>query len=132
MKGEREHRVPLTDAAVAVLEADASASAERIRVSWGSSRHDEQHGNGNAPAANGPRRYGPWVSIDVQRLGSREDELSERGSEAALAHVVGDKVEAAYRRGDLFEKRRRLMEAWAEYCAERPAAGLLHCDRDAS
>ena len=40
-------------------------------------------------------------------------------AEAALAHVVGDKVEAAYRRGDLFEKRRRLMEAWAEYCAKR-------------
>jgi integrase len=42
-------------------------------------------------------------------------------AEAALAHVVGDKVEAAYRRGDLFEKRRRLMEGWAEYCTE--AAG---------
>jgi hypothetical protein len=38
-------------------------------------------------------------------------------AEAALAHVVGDKVEAAYRRGDLIEKRRRLMNAWATYCA---------------
>jgi len=37
-------------------------------------------------------------------------------AEAALAHVVGDKVEAAYRRGDLFEKRRRLMDAWAVRC----------------
>jgi integrase len=37
-------------------------------------------------------------------------------AEAALAHVVGDKVEAAYRRGDLFEKRRRLMNAWATFC----------------
>jgi integrase len=36
-------------------------------------------------------------------------------AEAALAHAIGDKVEAAYRRGDLFEKRRRLMEDWAEY-----------------
>ena len=34
----------------------------------------------------------------------------------ALAHVVDDKVEAAYRRGDLFEKRRQLMEAWARFC----------------
>ena len=34
----------------------------------------------------------------------------------ALAHVVGDKVEAAYRRGDLFEKRRDLAEAWARFC----------------
>ena len=34
----------------------------------------------------------------------------------ALAHAVGDKVEAAYRRGDLFEKRRKIMEDWARYC----------------
>ena len=34
----------------------------------------------------------------------------------ALAHSIGDKVEAAYRRGDLFAKRRKLMEAWASYC----------------
>jgi integrase len=40
-------------------------------------------------------------------------------AEMALAHVVGDKTEAAYRRGDLFEKRRRLAEDWAQYC-ERP------------
>jgi len=43
--------------------------------------------------------------------------------ESALAHVVGDKVEAAYRRGDLFEKRRRLMDAWAGYCMAPPAKG---------
>ena len=43
--------------------------------------------------------------------------------EMALAHAVGDKVEAAYRRGDLFEKRRRLMDEWARYCARLAAAG---------
>ena len=36
--------------------------------------------------------------------------------EAALAHVIENKAEAAYRRGDLFEKRRKLMDAWAAYC----------------
>ena len=36
--------------------------------------------------------------------------------EMALAHFVGDKTEAAYRRGDLFAKRRELMEAWAGFC----------------
>ena len=36
--------------------------------------------------------------------------------EMALAHAISDKTEAAYRRGDLFEKRRKLMEAWAAYC----------------
>jgi integrase len=40
--------------------------------------------------------------------------------EMALAHAVGSKVEAAYRRGDLFDKRRRLMDAWAEFCASPP------------
>ena len=39
-------------------------------------------------------------------------------AEAALAHVVGDKVEAAYRRGDLFEKRRSLMDQWTAYSSE--------------
>ena len=41
----------------------------------------------------------------------------------ALAHVIGNKAEAAYRRGDLFDKRRRLMDDWAAYCASRGAAG---------
>ena len=43
--------------------------------------------------------------------------------EMALAHVIGNKSEAAYRRGDMFEKRRRLMADWATYCASGGAAG---------
>jgi hypothetical protein len=43
----------------------------------------------------------------------------------ALAHAVGDKVEAAYRRGDLFEKRRRLMDGWSEFCAKPVSAGTV-------
>jgi integrase len=43
--------------------------------------------------------------------------------EMALAYTVGDKVEAAYRRGDLFEKRRQLAEAWARFCASPPVSG---------
>ena len=39
-------------------------------------------------------------------------------AEAALAHTIKNKVEAAYRRGDLFEKRRRLMDEWATFCAK--------------
>ena len=53
--------------------------------------------------------------------------------EMALAHAVGDKVEAAYRRGDLFEKRRRLMEDWAQYCGRpgwyRNVLALLERER---
>jgi len=43
-------------------------------------------------------------------------------AEMALAHKVGDKVEAAYRRGDLFDKRRAMMDQWAIACA-MPATG---------
>ena len=43
--------------------------------------------------------------------------------EMALAHAVGNAVERAYRRGDLFDKRIDLMKAWASYCATLPAAG---------
>ena len=38
-----------------------------------------------------------------------------------MAHAIGDKVEAAYRRGDLFQKRAKLMAEWADYCAKAPA-----------
>ena len=48
---------------------------------------------------------------------SEQTAFAEIVSEMALGHAVPDKVEAAYRRGELFDKRRRLMSAWADYCA---------------
>ncbi len=42
-------------------------------------------------------------------------------SEAALAHAIGDKTEAAYRRGAMLEKRRKLMDAWAKFAMTKPA-----------
>ena len=50
--------------------------------------------------------------------------FSNEVCEAALAHVIDNKAEAAYRRGDLFDKRRKLMEAWAVYFAA-PKAGKI-------
>ena len=46
-------------------------------------------------------------------------------AELALAHAVGDKVEQAYRRGDQLAKRRRLMEAWSEFCTVGAATGSV-------
>ena len=46
-------------------------------------------------------------------------------SEMALAHRVKDSTVKAYRRGDLFEKRRRLMDAWAEFCGKPQGAGKV-------
>ena len=43
-------------------------------------------------------------------------------AEAALAHTIPDTTERAYRRGDLFERRRRLMTEWARYCEQKPVA----------
>jgi hypothetical protein len=51
----------------------------------------------------------------VPRLGGRTDQLAAGGLEAALAHAIEDKAEAAYRRGDLLEKRRDLMATWAAF-----------------
>ena len=45
--------------------------------------------------------------------------------EMALAHTVSDKVEAAYRRGDLFDKRRQLAEAWSNFCSGAPADNVV-------
>jgi integrase len=46
-------------------------------------------------------------------------------TETALAHVIGDKAEQAYRRGDALEKRRKLMEAWAAYCEPRHSTNVV-------
>ena len=45
--------------------------------------------------------------------------------EMALAHAVENKVAAAYRRGDLFQKRRKLMEVWAAFCEAAPSAEVV-------
>ena len=44
-------------------------------------------------------------------------------AEMALAHTLRDKTEAAYQRGDLLDKRRRLMAEWERYCEQKPVAG---------
>jgi integrase len=50
-------------------------------------------------------------------------------AEMALAHAVGDATEAAYRRGDLFEKRRELMALWARFIDTPPAVGKVRAIR---
>jgi hypothetical protein len=45
--------------------------------------------------------------------------------ETALAHVIGDKAEQAYRRGDALEKRRKLMEGWASYCEPKARSNVV-------
>jgi integrase len=126
MKARREHRVPLSKRALAIVEEmQASHEAEGREDSAEFIFPGTKRG---APLSNMAflmllRRMG---RDDLTAHGFRStfrDWAAERTrfpaevAEMALAHAVADKVEAAYRRGDLFEKRRRLMEAWAAFCA---------------
>jgi integrase len=116
MKAGREHRVPLSSRAVEIL-------------------RDIKH-PGDRPFAVGKvtmrdlmRRMRPGYTTHGFRSAfmdwaHEQTAFPKAVIDLALAHAIGDKVEAAYRRGDLFRKRRQLMEAWAEYCS-KPAAGAV-------
>jgi hypothetical protein len=52
--------------------------------------------------------------------------------ETALAHVIGDKAEQAYRRSDALEKRRKLMDAWAAYCTTSKTTKVISFQRPTS
>jgi integrase len=121
MKGSREHRVPLSDRALEILRSAPRMDANPF-VFLGAG----QRGISNMAMAAVLKRMGR-ADLTVHGMRSTfRDWAAERTSfpnfvvEMALAHVVGNKVEGAYRRGDLFEKRRRLMNEWTRYCS-RPA-----------
>jgi len=123
MKAGREHRVPLSDAAVALVKAQPQAGASPYVFA----------------AVRGGQLSDMTLSSVTRRMGapcvphgfrsSFRDWVGERTgypgdmAEMALAHTIGDKVEAAYRRGDMFEKRRRLMADWAAFCAQVEVKG---------
>lgn len=144
MKGKREHRVPLAPAAVALLRAmmpkdgkpdpdalifegmrkgaplsDMSLTAVLRKMDW-------RDAAGEVVTAHGFRSsFRDWAGEATAH--------PVHIAEMALAHVVGDKVTAAYARGDLFEKRRVLMADFAAYCAKEPAAvHRLHADATAA
>ena len=127
MKADKEHRVPLSDAAIAILE-----DLQRVRQG----DYVFPGGRAGRPISN------MAMTMTLRRMGRGEltvhgfrssfrDWAAERTgfpaevAEMALAHAVSDKVEAAYRRGDLFQKRRQLMDAWARYCATPAPAGKV-------
>ncbi|MBD3679744.1 MAG: integrase arm-type DNA-binding domain-containing protein [Rhodobacteraceae bacterium] len=122
MKMKRPHRVPLSARAIEIL-----AEAEKIR-----------DGSGLIfPSPRGKVLSDMTLSKLIKELGFEADVHGFRTSfrtwaqeqtnfprevaEAALAHKVGDAVEQAYARSDLFEKRRKMMESWASYLAAREA-----------
>jgi integrase len=125
MKGNREHRVPLSDRAMQLLRS-ISSSGEFVFPG----------AKEKAPLTiAAPLEMLKELRSGVVPHGFRStfrDWCADRTAyprdvaEAALAHVVKDKTEAAYRRSDLFEKRRRLMVDWAKFCSTpMPSTGSV-------
>jgi integrase len=108
MKSGKEHRVPLPDRAVEILRARP--------------RNEVPFPIGPLGMADCLKRHQPGITVHGFRSSFR-DWAAERTAypnhvvEQALAHTISSKVEAAYRRTDLFEKRRKLMADWAAWCA---------------
>lgn len=125
MKAGKEHKIPLTDDAVKLLEA-----LPRF-----------QESNYIFPAARGGALSDMAVSMVCRRMKikavphgfrstfrdwcAENTNFPREVAEMALAHTVGNAVEAAYRRGDLFIKRRKLMEAWSGLCNKVQAGATV-------
>jgi integrase len=122
IKGQKEHRVPLADAAVELLQALPRVAGEALVF----------------PSSKAGRPLSDMTLTAVLKRMDRGD-LTAHGfrstfrdwaaestnypsdmAEMALAHAIGDKVEAAYRRGDMLKKRFRMMNEWAKFCATIP------------
>jgi integrase len=125
MKGGHAHRVPLSPRAVAILQGlpreneyvFPGARAGRPMASMTMLKVLERMERSDVTVHGFRSTFKDWA----RERTSFPNEVSE----AALAHTNGDAVEAAYARGDLFVKRARLMQAWAEYGAKTPAAGQV-------
>jgi integrase len=122
MKAAKEHRVPLSPRALTILESIQPLGSEWL---FPSARGDKLSGMAMTMLM---RRMKVDATVHGFRSGFRDWAAECTGyahevAEMALAHTIENKVERAYRRGDLFDKRRRLMDDWASYCASDRAAG---------
>ena len=131
MKAGKEHRVPLCARSLAILSEmgallpDGADAADQFAFPGGKAGKPlsnmaflmllRRMGRDDLTAHGFRSSFRDWAS---ERTG-----FPAEVAEMALAHAVGDKVEAAYRRGDLFEKRRKLMEAWGEFCNKSTSSG---------
>jgi len=118
-KACREHRVPLSTGAIRALGAPGRSKAPLFAV-------------GRTAILEIMRAMRPGYVPHGFRSSFRDwaaelTNFPREVCEAALGHAVGDAVERAYRRGDLFDKRRRLMDAWASFCSKpaSPSAAVV-------
>lgn len=118
IKGGREHRVPLSERAIEILRAlprEAEFAFPGARKGHALSNmamdavlHRLGYKDGRATVHGFRSTFRDWAA--------EQTAYPNHVVEMALAHTIGNKVEAAYRRSDLFEKRRKLMADWARYC----------------
>lgn len=124
IKAGNEHRVPLSDTAMMLLKAVlAESGADPKRDSTELVFPAQRGGPLSDMTLSAVLRRMKVPAVPHGFRSTFRDWCSERTNyprevaEMALAHAIGDKVEAAYRRGDLFEKRRHLMAEWARFLA---------------
>jgi integrase len=142
MKGERKHEVPLTAPALAVIEhmwsvresdfvfpgeksdeplSDMALTEVVRRMNAARQKAglplwtDPEQGNREVVPHGFRSSFRDWVA--------EKTNFPDSVAEAALAHAKGDKVEGAYQRGTMLERRRKLMDAWARYCGSPAAVG---------
>lgn len=123
MKAGREHRVPLTDAAADILAGLPHRAGNQHLFPGGQLRPLSKWAM--LELVRGMR---PGLTVHGFRSTFRDwaaemTAFPRELAEASLAHITGSAVERAYQRGDLFEKRRKLMQAWAEFCARGDEMG---------
>lgn len=128
MKAEQEHVVPLSDAAIKILRGQIGADENLVFPGL-------RKGGKRVPLSiNAMRkrleRLRPGLTVHGFRSSFRDwaaeaTEHQDFVAEKALAHAISDKVEKAYRRGDLLEKRRALMADWAAYVTTTPANNVV-------
>ena len=132
MKAGRDHRVPLSAPVLAILDTMALAGTDTDAFVFPGNKgtgKGRKAGSGTAPLSN------MAMALLLRRLArgdltvhgfrstfrdwaAEETAYSREVAEMALAHTLKNKTEAAYRRGDLFDKRAALMADWATFCTE--------------
>lgn len=125
MKAQREHRVPLSKQAIDLL-VKMKAMFPNGLVFPGA-KQDKPLSDMSLTAVlkrmDRPDLTAHGFRSTFRDWAAESTNYPSEMAEMALAHAVGDKVEAAYRRGDLFEKRRHMMQSWADFCDTTITAG---------
>jgi integrase len=122
MKAGREHRVPLSDRALKIVERMAEIRTGDL-VFAGQRQRRPLSGTTLAALVPGATVHG-FRSAFRDWCGE-ETSFPREVCEQALAHATGGAVEQAYRRGDALEKRRALMQAWARFCEPGPESNVV-------